>query len=115
MRRDFAYRLAGTYLAKQSLGSSRAIFSFGDQHEQIRCIGECLATINRVDVPRHERDGLPRPRARFEGENVGLSRAGGQGPDLHVPFRNGARHAKLQVGRECIMSDAVRLLLLAVS
>lgn len=35
----------------------------------------------------------------FEGESVGLACAGGQGPNLHLPFRNGARHAKLQVSK----------------
>lgn len=34
----------------------------------------------------------------FEGESVGLACAGGQGPNLHLPFGNGARHAQLQVG-----------------
>lgn len=33
----------------------------------------------------------------FEGESVGLARAGGQVPNLHLLFGNGTRHAELQV------------------
>lgn len=38
----------------------------------------------------------------FEGESVGLACAGGQGPNLHLQFGNGARHAELQVGTSAL-------------
>lgn len=35
----------------------------------------------------------------MSGESLGFSDARRQRPDLHVPFRDGARHVELQVGR----------------
>lgn len=65
--------------------------------------------------PWHKHDGLPRLcvlALSFKGENMGLSRAGGQGPDLHVPFGDGARHVELQVRRQYPVSIIVNFLYL---
>lgn len=44
---------------------------------------------------------------------MGLSRAGGQSPDLHMPFRDGARHVELQVCRKYSLSIFVNSLYLS--